>query len=615
MSSALPTDPVAGRAAANSLAASITRTTSAAHMSPRQLELDRRYAYFRGSIYDGRAFDWNGDPLPFDSSGVARQRDIPPGYTDTYGNTAPLKQRRPSAPYYLAKVVTKRFTGMLFSHRRHPKARVPGDPASTDWLAAAADAGRLWAQMIEARDLGGSTGSVAVGFEIHDGRPLFEVFDPRFCTPTFKNRLTRELLSLEVKWTYTEWAQDIDGKYVEALMWARRVIDENTDTMWSGVLVDPDGHEPDWTKLQPSSAVAHGLGECPVEWVQNRPVSNEVDGDSDCHGAYDLIEQIDVLQSQAIRGIVAACAPTLQVSTDDEMPEVSLGVDTFVRLNQGDAAKYLEINGAGPKSAMDQADALEEKALRLVQCVLDQARSATSKTATEVDRDYSSFYEACDVLREQYGQALQRLLAKLMRAAKKLGAGVVLPPRLETGTDGKQKLVARKLGPRAGEEVAFQWPGYTTPTVDDAQKAVQAAMSAKESSLIDEEHASQFIAQVFQVEDVRAMLAGIRRAKEEEEARYAAQTVGEATAPAQEMEPAKFVQFEVEAGIVTVNELRASKGLPPLGADGDLTVPQYRAKYAPVFAQSTMSINEAGAEKVLGMSDESEPEPTPPGLQ
>jgi len=37
---------------------------------------------------------------------------------------------------------------------------------------------------------------------------------------------------------------------------------------------------------------------------------------------------------------------------------------------------------------------------------------------------------------------------------------------------------------------------------------------------------------------------------------------------------------------VTINEVRRSKGLSPL-ADGDLTLPAYRAKHASTYAQNT----------------------------
>ena len=604
------------------------------------MELNRRYAYFRGSCYDHRAFDWNGEPV-LDTNAIPRERSIPPGFSDPYGNTdaISLKYRRPSAPYYLGKVIVKRFTGLLFSHRKHPKVKVLGDPQSEEWLAAAIEAGRLWAQMIEGRDLGGAMGSVAVGYEIHDGLPLFEVFDARFCTPVFKNRLTHELASIEIRWSYKDWVQALDGEWLEVELWSRRIIDEEHDILWQGAMAGENGEEPDWNAPQnvmgeviepivkEHRCVDHrGRPAVPVEWIQNLPVSGEIDGDPDCHGAYDLFEQIDALTAQANRGILANCDPTLVMSTDDELAEIRKGSDTFIRLPKGDSAEYLEMQGSGPKSAIDQADRLEDKALRLTQCVLDQSRSTVNKTATEVEKDYSAMWEKADVLREQYGErGLKRLLMKLLATARALltapptqnpetgeleRVAIILPPKIAKDAKGKVKVTEYELGP--GGYITFQWPGYTTPTVSDARTAVGAASDAMNAGLVDDEHAAAYIAPIFQVEDPKEMLAAIAKKRADEEAAFAAQTTGDATAPVEaggeDGEGSfKTFQYEMEAGIVTIDEMRMSKGLPPLAIDGDLTVPQMKAKYAAIYAQSTMVSNETGAEKVLGIASPDAP--------
>lgn len=65
-----------------------------------------------------------------------------------------------------------------------------------------------------------------------------------------------------------------------------------------------------------------------------------------------------------------------------------------------------------------------------------------------------------------------------------------------------------------------------------------------------------------------------------------------------------FFQYELEGGVVTLNEARANKGLPPLAQDGDLTLPQYRAKYPAIFAANAVTQASGSAEKVLGMGEE-----------
>ena len=49
-------------------------------------------------------------------------------------------------------------------------------------------------------------------------------------------------------------------------------------------------------------------------------------------------------------------------------------------------------------------------------------------------------------------------------------------------------------------------------------------------------------------------------------------------------EPAKFFDYELRAGGVTVNEWRASKGLPPDARFGAMTFPEYQEEHAVTFA-------------------------------
>ena len=57
-------------------------------------------------------------------------------------------------------------------------------------------------------------------------------------------------------------------------------------------------------------------------------------------------------------------------------------------------------------------------------------------------------------------------------------------------------------------------------------------------------------------------------------------------APAAEV---KFFQYELEAGVVTINELRASKGLPADGRFGSKTLPEYRAANFDTYKRAALS--------------------------
>lgn len=588
-------------------------------LNDRQRELSWRWGFYRCQNYDARAVNWNGERIAgqLEQEQIATEGMLPPGFIDPSGSDLPIAFRRPSAPYYLARLIVNRFTGLLFSSRRHPRVSVLGDEDTEAWVNAAIEVGRLWAQMIQARTFGGAMGSVAIGFGFYNGVPKFEVHDPRWCSPSFADPQTQELEALEVRYAYPMQVRNArTGAWEEQWFWYRRLIDEQQDVVWAKVPVG-DGEEPAWDKYKHREAV-HAFGFCPVVWVQNLPVASAVDGDPDCHGCYDTIQAVDALVSQANRGILSNCDPTLVISTDAELDGLSKGSGNAIKVGKGESAQYLEIDGKGPEAANTMADRLEERALKMAQCVLDQPRSTVEKTATESNHDQDAMHEKADVLQEQYGElGVKKVLEMMLRAARKVlgrttqdpatGATVrdviELPPKLERNPDtGEKTLTQHKLG--SGGVLALTWPPYTEPTLDDVTKAGRAAADALEAGLIDDEVAVPFVAPYFRVEDPTALLARIRsrRAKEKQAALDEAQAQMESfteapdteeAAPA-ESEPAKIVAFEADDGIFTVNEIREAKGYGPilspdggLDPDGFLTVPAYKAKHPEWFPDET----------------------------
>lgn len=530
MSSATQVEPYAARKLAGTAGQQIMDGIARLGLSPRQQALNDLWAWYRCQHYDARATDWDGSRRSegLDREVIATAGYIPPGFYDAANASLPLKYRRPSAPYALVKVIVDRFTGLLFSERHHPEVRVEGDPKTEDYMRALAEEGRLWPMMIQARNYGGAMGSVALGFQFVNGKPRFEMHDARWCVPDFADRSSLRLRSIEKRYQYPVERRDPDtGRWEEVPHWYRRIIDEESDVLFEPVEVPEDGSEPEW---EVQERVDHRLGFCPVVWVQNLPVDDSVDGDPDCHGVYDLVESIDTLVAQANTGVVSNCDPTVVVRTDAALPDIQKGSRHALKLPKDGDAKYLELTGSGPESAFAASDKLRAYALEVAQCVLDSPSDTVQKTATEIERVYSSMLAKADVLREQYGQkGVLPLLDMAVRAVRRLseprpvpvdaGGGLVrgkvaLPARLVPRPDGTVDKVERELGP--GGNPQLQWGPYFAPSLADVQSAVTAAGRAKESGLIDREHASGFVASMFHVEDVPQMLAKIEREKEEE---------------------------------------------------------------------------------------------------
>jgi len=500
----------------------IARTTRMG-MTPRQLRLNHLWAWYTGHQYAHRKHAWDGtqhlDLLTAQSiaeSGFAG--------TATQRAAIPLRYRRPTVPYRLATVIVDRFTSLLFSAGRHPDVRVANDPETEDWLNAAADAGRLWAAMAQARSYGGAVGTACLSFKFAAGLPAFEVHDPRWCDVEFTDRESGKVKRLTKLYMNSREELTREG-WQTHWYWYRREITEETDTLFKPVRVDEGGKAPTFV---PERTVRHNFGFCPVVWIQNEPDQHNLDGVSDVACVLELLEGIDQLTSQAHRGILANCDPTLVLTTDAELTGIQKGSDNAIKLPVGSDARYMEINGGGPAAALEMAAQLRRMALEVAQCVLENT-SETAQTATEVERSYAAMLARADILREQYGQrGVVPLLQMVVKAAARIEGGEItgpdggrlelaLPPRLVEGEDGPE-LQDRTLPAGATDaRVDLQWGPYFDRTVTEAEVAVRTAAAAAASQLVDKAHATKFVARYFDVADPDAMLEQMAEAALEQQ--------------------------------------------------------------------------------------------------
>lgn len=511
----------------------VSATLGIDSMSGRQRALDALWRFYNCTTYEDRAIAWDGSRSigSAERAQVFQQGFLPQGFVDATAATLPLKFRRPDVPYYLAKVIVNRFTGLLFSQNRHPQIQCD-DEQTEEWLNGVVTATRLWARMALARAYGGSMGSVCLGFVFKQGKPRVEVHDPRWCSPEFEDREELLLKSLEKRYQYRKETRLPNGKWAALTYWYRRVIDATTDTVWPAVPVktSKDGgetHEPDW-KAEQSITTPHNYGFCPVVWVQNQESQEHIDGDPDCHGTFELIEAIDQLDAQAKRGVLANSDPTLVMSTDREFEEVKKGSDNALLVGKGETAEYLELSGKGPEAASALSDRLEKRVLRITRCVLADNFDGPARTAEEVQANFSSMLEQADMLREQYGEkGVKPLLEMILRAARVLDTPKLRDSEvpevpyydqdLDSPTSGSKTFVRNKvLLPRTedgeerqigqGEHIELVWPKYYAPSLDKIKAAVEAAGAAKTFNLVDDEHAIRFVAEYFGIEDVMALV-------------------------------------------------------------------------------------------------------------
>lgn len=493
-------------------------------LSDRQVELNALWARYKCQAYAGRKTDWNGHQNTdnLETEAIATAGFLPAGFYAA-GDSFPLKYRKPSVPYYLTKIVVDRITGLLFSSGRHPKVTVEGDADTQEWLTGFVEDSRLWARMVMARTMGGAMGTVAIGLKFVRGKPRIEVHDARWLFPVFSDPEEFELEALEKRYTFPEEVYDEDeGAWKQKWFWYRRVITDTHDTVWARVPVPEDDPQrlPIWAK-EDHTEVAHDFGFCPVVWIQNHEVQDSVDGAPDAEGAADLIAAIDCLLSQAQKGTVANCDPTVLMATDGDFEEVAKGSDNAIKLEKGGTASYLEITGAGPRTALELAKDFEDRVQKICRVVFDTNLSGPARTAAEVNRNYSSMLENADMLREQYGErGVKRLLQMAVDAGRKLRGpqevidadgkktkitrAIILSPKVELDETGNTVPVQRRLGP--GGEIKLVWPDYFDPTNLDIVQAVDAVTRALTAKLITQEQAIEFVAHYFGVEDITEVL-------------------------------------------------------------------------------------------------------------
>ncbi len=505
----------AGVAAASDKLIRDEQTKSAdLRLSPRQQVLDKRWSYYKCDQYNARSVAWDGGKVvgQTEHDMISLAGYVPPGFYIADPMTLPIQFRRPTAPYHLCKVIVDRFTGLLFGQKRHPRIDIDGDQDTEDFLNAVAEAGRLWPTMMQARAFGGGTGTAVVGLKFLAGRPVFEVFDPRWCVPKYVDRAALVLGELEYRYTFKQEVRDPEtGDWIEVEFWYRRVISMTADTIFHPVRVRRDGAQPQW---MPSKEIQHNLGFCPVVWIQNQPSITDLDGDPDCVGTYDMVESIDRLNAQAERGILANCDPTVVVSTDAAMGEIRKGSSNALKLPAGGSASYMEMTGGGIQQAREQVQLYKNAVLEVAQCVLEQPDG--EKTATEVERNFAAMLAKADTLREQYGEmGVKRLLNMVITASARMTVprsengqivrGSLALPKKVTMVNGVRTMTDHKLG-QGPYQPQLTWPPYFEPSVSDANNAVQAAASAKAAGLVDAVHASRFVGHYFQVEDVGGMV-------------------------------------------------------------------------------------------------------------
>ena len=506
-------------------------------------ELDRLESYYRHRQDLHKVYDWDGFFV-----GLRNEQPIGPGFEIPYG------QRRPSTRYAMARMIVRRLTSMLFGTDRFPELRMPGDGDAEDYVKALCETSRLPVRMIEARLLGGAEGTACLSWAFVNGLPRVEVHNAKHCTVLrWRDEAERVPAAVLKTYSYPRQVWNPEKKRIETVaFYYARYWDEQIERVWEPIpqkLAETEG----WSNA-PSRTAAHEFGLCPFYWIQNLPDSQELDGESDYEGLLEEFDEVNQLLSAASKGTKVNADPTLVIKMKKPVNEgiVRKGSGRVIWSEGG--AEYLELQGNAVKASIEMLERLRQYVLDVVGVVLadPQKLSGLAQSAAALRLLYAPMLAVCDVLREQYGGAIWRILLDMLRAARSLDGRPVtiidpitgeetvaafklaLPPRVEvievehedeepdeeekaegdTPTE-KRKRVEREehvveRAPGKSENLLLNWNPYFPPTWDDILKATQAATTANGGkAIVSQRTTTAAVQSMWGVDDVDQEIAQI----------------------------------------------------------------------------------------------------------
>lgn len=582
--------------------------SSALLTSERYRLLDRRGSYYSCTHHDWKQYDFDARAIPTGNPLLGQ----PLMASEPANWYVPLRWRRPSAPYRLARIIVDSFTNLILGYQRWPTVRCAEDSETEAFVRALIDATRLRTVMIRARAVAGSTGTAGLSWGISNGTPRVQVHHPRALYVhrwADRERLIPAHVTEIYKFPRDEW--DAEKKqFLRHWYWFRRDWTEVADVAFHEVRADL-AMEPQWV-VDEERSYKHGDGFAHFVWWQNLPSdSDEIDGVPDYEGLYENFEALDVLNSTLVRGTTLNLDPTLILKLDPEIVArngVRKGSDNSLVVGQSGDAHYMELAGTSVQVGTSLFTKMREASLEVAQCVVPDPNqigaAGTSSVALKVI--YAPMLGKADVLREQAEQALRDLLTQMVTSARRVMDPEVpvvvvnddgtemeavptinLPPRvvvedvldLETGEPtGERRERIEDLRPGRGVMLAFDWGDYFLPTAQDQQQTAATLTQLVAGSLLSQESGADLASRIVRI-DPRADWT---RIETEKKAKDAAQAV-------------------LMGGGDMGGEVGAVDELPPGASEGEPPAEGEAAPAAPEQAQP--AVGDSIGNFTLGVSD------------
>ncbi|MDR3718383.1 MAG: phage portal protein [Bryobacteraceae bacterium] len=442
--------------------------------SPRTRRLDILRRVLDGTLYDVLPFEFHDE-------------------RSASGEYIPLRNRRPSVRYPLARIVVDDSVSLVFGDGHFPTMDSE-DGLVRKALADISKEAGLNRVMLEAA-LRGSIGSAAIQVRVLRGRVFLQVLDATYLTPEWDAEAPDTLKSVTEAYKVPGRLLAAQGYQLDetsASYWFMRRWDAETETWYEPWPVG-QAREP---LPDPSRTVRHGLGFVPIVWIRNLPGGDAIDGACTFSHAIATSIEIDYQLSQAGRGLKYSSDPTLLIREPAglEGELIRGGGNALVVSEKGDA-KLLEIGGTAASTVIEYVRTLRELALEGVHGNRASAeRLSAAQSGRALEMMNQGLIWLADNLRVSYGTGLLELARMIIRASNRYG--------LRTHEESIAPL-------NVSARVGLKWPRWYAPTSEDRMRDAQTLRMLRASKEISAQTALKSIADVYDIEDVPAELARI----------------------------------------------------------------------------------------------------------
>lgn len=391
---------------------------------PRQIALCTLKSFYAGTQHDHAPANWDGVPR-HDSLGYLTERVTMSGWYSTNINADAWSYgaRRPNAAAPMPRCIVSAFTAALLGRRLG--LATPSDPRTAKYLTAAWKDGGGWAVLAEARNYAGVQGASAIVLSLIDGQLSFDAFwaDEVHVLEWADSAGWRPLRVLWQTRVGVEQEPDENGVVTSKIMVRTKEWTETHCIIYEDVAEDFEDEIPEKVRH------AHGMGRCPVFWLQNTRNSKEPEGTYDLQTpqVLELCDQLDRVQSFAVRATKANASPTLY--RKDHMHWLNRG--TPIRKGHGAEitgtpdgdVKLIESSGDGVVNSWLTAKQMRVQIMQATNCVVPDMEWAVSNIAVEtLMMLFRSMDAQCDLLEEP----IERVVCEICDALITLGQQGVL---------------------------------------------------------------------------------------------------------------------------------------------------------------------------------------------